>query len=146
MAVKTSKRASSDKIASPEQPKQLILNPYESVLILKATLTDEEVDVVLEKVKALIEEKGGEIVSSDNWGKKKLAYEVQKERRGIYIVMHFKGTSATIIELERIYRFSESIIKFMNIRIEAADLGKSQPIKEDKAFSYKGAASGRGWK
>lgn len=146
MAVKTAKRASSVKTETPVKPEQLILNPYESVIILKATLTDEEVDAILEKVKALIEEKGGEIVSTDNWGKKKLAYEVQKERRGTYIVMHFKGTGATIFELERLYRFSESIIKFMNIRIEAEDLGKSQPIKEDKAFSYKGGASGRGWK
>ncbi len=124
-------------VTQKDDATHLILNPYESVFVTKSTLTDEEIDVILEKVKSIIEEKGGEVVSSHNWGKKKLAYEVQKERKGIYVFVHFKGTGDTIAELERTYRFSEQIIKFMNLRIDPNDLGKSEPIREDKAYSYR---------
>lgn len=145
MKVKTSRSVSKAPAEKPEKPEQLILHPYESITILKPTLTDEEVAAVIEKIKVIIEEAGGEIVSSDNWGKRKLAYEVKKERRGIYIVQHFKAKGSTIIALEQYYRFSESIIKYMTIRIEAEALGQSQLPKEDKAFSYRGRVS-RGWR
>lgn len=145
MKVKTSRSVSKAPEEKPEKPEQLVLHPYESITILKPTLTDEEVAEVIEKIKVIIEEAGGEIVSSDNWGKRKLAYEVKKERRGIYIVQHFKVKGSTIIALEQHYRFSESIIKYMTIRIEEEALGQSQLPKEDKAFSYRGRVS-RGWR
>lgn len=145
MKAKATRSAGRAAKAPVEKPEQLVLNPYESIIILKPTLSDEEVAESLEKIKGIIEEAGGEIVSSDNWGKKKLAYEVKKERRGIYVVQHFKAKSATIVVLEQHLRFSEAIIKYMTIRIEAEDLGQSQPPKEDKAFSYRGRDS-RGWR
>ena len=138
-------RASSAQKKSLENPSQSVLNPYESIIILKPSLTDEEVDGVLKKITEVIETQGGEFVSMDNWGKKKLAYEVQKERRGIYVAIHYKAMGSSIIELERTYRFSELIIKFINVRIDAEELGKSQPVKEDKALSFKGRDT-RGWK
>lgn len=138
-------RVSSTQKKSSENPSQSVLNPYESIIILKPSLTDEEVDGVLKKITEVIETQGGEFVSMDNWGKKKLAYEVQKERRGIYVAIHYKATGSSIIELERTYRFSELIIKFINVRIDAEELGKSQPVKEDKALSFKGRDT-RGWK
>lgn len=141
----SSKASSSASAVETETSERLILNPYESVFITKPTLSDEDIDRILEKLKSIIEEKGGEVVSSDNWGKKKLAYEVQKERKGIYVLVHFKGTGDTIAELERTYRFTESIIKFMNVRIDPENLGKSQPVREDKAYSYRGRES-RGWR
>ncbi len=137
--------ASSTDTAEKEVSSQNVINPYESVIITKPTLTDEEIEAILEKVRTIIESKGGELVSSDNWGKKKLAYEVGKERKGIYLFVHFKGPGDTVAELERTYRFSEQIIKFMNIRIEPEELGKSQPPKEDKAFTFRGRDS-RGWR
>ncbi|GEM_PF-2054046 len=145
LKAKTSRSAGRAPKAPVEKPEQLVLNPYESVIILKPTLTDEEVAETLEKVKTIIEAAGGEIVSTDNWGKKKLAYEVKKERRGIYVVQHFKAKPATVLVLERHYRFSETVIKYMTVRIEESELGQSQPPKEDKAFSYRGRDS-RGWR
>ncbi|VAX32442.1 SSU ribosomal protein S6p [hydrothermal vent metagenome] len=145
MKVKTSRSTSKVPVEKPEKPEQLVLHPYESITILKPTLSDEEIAEAIEKIKGIIEEAGGEIVSSDNWGKKRLAYEVKKERRGIYIVQHFKAKASTIIVLERHYRFSESIIKYMTVKIETETLGQSQPPKEDKAFSYRGRVS-RGWR
>jgi len=145
LKVKTSRSTSKVSAEKPETPEQRILHPYESIVILKSTLGDEDVAAVIEKIKGIIEDAGGEIVSSDNWGKKKLAYEVKKERRGIYIVQHFKAKTSTLIVLEQHYRFSESIIKYMTVRIESDTLGQSQPPKEDKAFSYRGRVS-RGWR
>ena len=121
------------------------IKPYESIFIMRPSLSEEEIATILEKVKTIIEEQGGEVVSSSNWGKKKLAYEVQKERKGIYVVLHFKGKGASIAELERFYRFSESIIKYMTINIDSDKLGKTDPIREEKTFAYRGRNAGRGF-
>ncbi len=145
LKVKSSRSPSNVKKTSPEKPKTVILSPYETIFIVKPLLTEAEISAIIEKVKEIIETQGGEVVSTDNWGKKKLAYEVKKERKGIYIVLHFKGPGDSIQELERHYRFSESIIKYMTLRIEAEALGKSQAIKEEKAYAYRGRDS-RGWR
>jgi len=121
------------------------IRAYESIFIVKPSLSEEEIATILEKIKEIIEAQGGEVVSSSNWGKKKLAYEVQKERKGIYIVLHFKGKGAAIAEIERFYRFSDLIIKYMTISIASDKLGKTDPIREEKTFAFRGRSGGRGF-
>lgn len=113
------------------------MNTYETIFIVKPSLNDEEVSKTIEKIKGIIQRGGGEVVVAENWGKKKLAYEVRKEKKGTYIIVHFKGTGATVSELERNYRLDESIIKFISIKIEPDKLGKTLPAKDEKPISFR---------
>ncbi len=113
------------------------MNAYETVFIVKASLTDEETAAVMEKIKGIIQREAGEVVVAENMGKRKLAYEVQKEKKGTYLIMQFKGNGATVLELERNYRLTESIIKFMTIRIDPKKLGKILHEKDEKPISMR---------
>lgn len=124
----------------------LILRPYETFFIIKSSLSDDEVTAIVDKIKGVIEGEGGEIVAVDNWGKKKLAYEVQKEQKGIYIVIHFKGPGKSIFEVERNYRITEPIIKYMTIVIDEDQLGQTAPVREEKVYSSRGRSDGRRWR
>jgi len=92
---------------------------YETMFIVKATLTDEETQAQIATVKANIEKNGGTIVSVDDMGSRNLAYEIEKQKRGYYYVIYFTAPSESITELERNYRVNESIIRFIFIKSES---------------------------
>jgi len=92
---------------------------YETMFIVKPTLTEEETKAQIELVKANIEKNGGEIVSCDDMGTKQLAYEIEKQKRGYYFVIYFKAPTSSILELERNYRINEEIIRFIFIKYES---------------------------
>ena len=92
---------------------------YETMFIVKATLTDEETQAEIATVKANIEKNGGTIVSTDEMGSRNLAYEIEKQKRGYYYVIYFTAPSESITELERNYRVNESIIRFIFIKSES---------------------------
>jgi small subunit ribosomal protein S6 len=91
---------------------------YETMFIVKPTLSDEEIANQIDTVKSNIEKNGGEVVSVDDIGIKSLAYEIQKNKRGYYYVIYFKAPSESIIELERTYRVNENILRFIFIKYE----------------------------
>ncbi len=94
------------------------LKHYETMFILKPTLTEEENVAQIDLVKATIEKNGGEIVACDNIGSKNLAYEIEKNKRGYYFVAYFKGAPSGILEIERNYRINENILRFIFIKYE----------------------------
>ncbi len=96
---------------------------YESIFITRPTLSEEDTTKLLAKVKTVVEKNGGSIAQTENWGKKKLAYEVKKERKGIYIIMRFSGSGKLVDELERSFRVEDSILKYMTVRPPKADTG-----------------------
>jgi len=94
------------------------LKHYETMFIVKPTLTEEEMQAQIELVKANIEKNGGEIVVNENIGSKQLAYEIEKNKRGYYYLTYFKAPAASILELERNYRINENILRFIFIKYE----------------------------
>lgn len=94
------------------------LKHYETMFILKPTLTEEETKAQIELVKANIEKNGGEIVACDDMGSRQLAYEIEKNKRGYYFVIYFKSPTNAILELERNYRINEQILRFIFIKYE----------------------------
>src|SRR3989338_655786 len=120
------------------------MNAYETIFIVKSSLVDEEIAKVMEKIKGVVLRGGGEVAVMENWGKKKLAYEVRKEKKGAYIIAHFKGTGATVSEMERNYRLDESIIKFITLKIEPEKLGKTLPPRDEKTVSFRERGEGMG--
>ena len=94
------------------------LKHYETMFIIKPTLTEEEMVAQIELVKTNIEKNGGEKVSTENIGSKQLAYEIQKNKRGYYYLIYFKSPASSILELERNYKINENILRFIFIKYE----------------------------
>ncbi|MEG0107739.1 MAG: 30S ribosomal protein S6 [Lachnospiraceae bacterium] len=105
------------------------MNKYELAIVVNAKIEDEVRADVMEKVKALVEAiekvKGyitrfdGTIVDVDEWGKKRLAYEIQKMKEGYYYFVHFESDSTVPIELESRLRIMENVIRYLCIRQDA---------------------------
>ena len=99
---------------------------YESIFIVRPSLSDEETEKVVAKVKGVLERTGATLLKSENWGRKKLAYEVKRERKGTYVYLNFDSDGRVVGELERSYRFEDSIIKFMTVNQEPVGTQKTK--------------------
>ena len=94
------------------------MRKYETVFILKPTLTEEETKNKINYVKEVLINNGAEIAVEKSIGTRDLAYEIKKQKRGFYQLFYFQAPNEAIAELERIYGISEEIIRFMNIKYE----------------------------
>jgi len=86
---------------------------YEMMSIVRPDLDEEKVAAVIEKFSALITNNGGELTSVDKWGKRRLAYEINDYREGIYVLVNFKGVAGTAQELDRVMKITDEILRFM---------------------------------
>ena len=93
------------------------MNKYESVIIINPSVDEDKLKSLVEKFSDLIN-KNGKVEKVDTLGKKKLAYEVKKNREGIYVVFYFEAEPTLISELERNYRITDEVIKFIVIKVE----------------------------
>ena len=89
---------------------------YETLFVVKPTLTDEETATVITKVKDVLAKEGAELVATDDMGMRKLAYPVEKNDRGYYTVLFYKGEGTVINELERNLKINEDVIKFLTVK------------------------------
>ena len=80
------------------------MNIYENIVILNASLGDEEIETASGKIKDLITNSGGEILNTEVWGRRKLAYEIKKQKKGFYLLLVFKSPSAAIKNLKTIIK------------------------------------------
>ncbi|GAB6044410.1 hypothetical protein JCM11957_00080 [Caminibacter profundus] len=94
------------------------LRHYETMIIVKPTLADEEKAAVIENVKKVIEQFNGEVVAVDNIGVRELAYPIAKFERGHYYIIYYKAPANAVIELERQLRYNEDILRFMTVKYE----------------------------
>ncbi len=93
---------------------------YEAVVILRHSLSDLEVEEFISSYTARIEQEGSTLIKLDNWGKRKLAYEIKSERKGIYLCFTFSGKGDLVRTLEDANRINDVILKYMTIRLEKA--------------------------
>jgi len=112
---------------------------YETIFIVKTSVSDEELTALVAKVRGLIEKHNGEILKVENWGKKKLAYEVRKEKKGTYVFYRFRGPGAVVSELERQYRVEDAIIKFITVKCDPKLL--ADEMARERAASQAGGGS-----
>jgi len=92
-----------------------MLNSYETIFIIDATLTEENITALKDKFVSLIE-KNGEVESVDEWCKRRLAYEINDRTEGVYYLVNFKSTNEFPKELERQYKITEGILRTIVIR------------------------------
>lgn len=109
------------------------MNYYESIFILHPDLPSEQSEKITETMTGIIEKQGGRIHVVDDWGVKRLAYEVKKHKKGHYVLMQFAGEAGAILELERNYRVNDGVIKYMTLRIDEDKLQPAKPEQESSA-------------
>lgn len=103
---------------------------YESIFILRSSLSEEEAAAIQEKMKGALEKFGASIMKAENWGKKKLAYEINHDRRGTYTLLQFEASGNVVGELERLYRLEDSVLKFLTVKVDEEDLKEPEPEPE----------------
>ncbi len=91
---------------------------YEELFIVKPEAPEEEIDQVIEQFKTLITTPGGTVNKVEKWGKRRLAYRVDKHREGHYVLLQFTAEPEAVKELERRLRVSDQVIKFLTVRID----------------------------
>ena len=93
------------------------MNEYERVIIINPNLEEEAIKALIEKISNLINT-DGKVSSVEEVGKKKLAYEIKKNKEGFYVVFKFEANPELITELERVYRITDEVIKFIVVKEE----------------------------
>ena len=96
------------------------MNKYELCVVVSAKIEDDERAAVVDKCKALVERFGGTITEVDDWGKKKLAYEIQKMKEAFYYFIQFEAESNVPAEIESRIRIMDNVIRFLCVRQDEA--------------------------
>ena len=117
---------------------------YENLVIVKPTLTAEEIQSSIAAIEEVITSNGGEIATSSAMGIRKLAYPINKNERGYYHVIYYTGIPASITEIERRFRINEEVLRFVTIKydsnreiaawnklVEKAQKVAAAPVKEE---------------
>jgi small subunit ribosomal protein S6 len=108
---------------------------YETIYILRPNTPNEGVAEVNAKVRAIIEGMGGKILKVDNWGKRRLAYEVAKERKGIYLYWQYLGSPGLVEEAERNLRMLDNVVRYLTVKVdENIDVAARPTELDDTSF------------
>ncbi|MDX9923446.1 MAG: 30S ribosomal protein S6 [Ignavibacteriaceae bacterium] len=92
---------------------------YESVVLINAALEDEQIDAIINRIKESITTHGGELIEVDKWGRKRLAYPVQKSKTGYYVIFRFESDTSLIAIYERGLRLDETVIRYLTIALDS---------------------------
>jgi len=112
---------------------------YETTYILRPNTPNEGVAEVNTRIRGIIENMGGKVIKVDNWGKRRLAYEVAKERKGIYLYWLYLAQPGVVEETERNLRMLDSVIRYLTVQVDTNIDITARPSEIDDA-SYEKAA------
>jgi small subunit ribosomal protein S6 len=104
---------------------------YEELFIIKPEVPEEEIDAFIEQMKGHITHAGGTVDKVEKWGKRRLAYKVEKHREGSYVLLQFTAGAEAVKEVERRLRVAEQVIKFLTVRIDET-LKRLEKRKKDR--------------
>ena len=105
---------------------------YENVFIASQENAASQVDALIDRFENVIKENGGKVTKKENWGLRTLAYRMNKNRKGYYVLFNIDAPAAAVIEMERQMRFDEDVIRYLSVRVEELDDAPSAIL------SYKG--------
>ncbi|MBD3409816.1 MAG: 30S ribosomal protein S6, partial [Ignavibacteriales bacterium] len=93
-------------------------NSYETAAIIDATLEDEQIAPIVEKYRSFINSNDGNVFDEEDWGKRRLAYQIKKHRLGYYIIFRFEAPPELVKELTRLYRLDDYVVRFLTIKLD----------------------------
>jgi small subunit ribosomal protein S6 len=108
------------------------LRPYEILVIVDPRPTDEEVATLLGQLAEQFKALGAEVGKVDNWGKRRLAYDIRKQREGTYAVFEVSAEPSMVREFERQLRLNENVLRFLSTRVPIRK--KARPAKTPEVF------------
>jgi small subunit ribosomal protein S6 len=91
---------------------------YETVFVLNPEMSDEDVETNVQNTVSLLESHGASIIRTERGGKRRLAYPIEKQRYGYYNLIHYHGTNAALSEMERMFRLSDNVLRYLTVRFE----------------------------
>ena len=108
---------------------------YENLFIVKPDAAEEEIDALVELMSSHVTSAGGTVDKVEKWGKRRLAYKVEKQREGYYILLQFSTDATAVKEFERRLRVQDSVIKFITVRIDESlkRIEKRKKVREKRA-------------
>ena len=111
------------------------MKKYETIFIMDPDLDDEQTQATMEKIKGIITQvEGAELFKMEDWGMRRLSYDIRKKSRGRYILVHFSGTPALLSELHRNFRVMDAVIKFQSVRLdERKEVSTKAPPPDEPA-------------
>ncbi|MBN1944553.1 MAG: 30S ribosomal protein S6 [Bradymonadales bacterium] len=95
-----------------------MLREYETIYILRPDISDMDADRVTERVRGAIRSGDGRILEVRNWGKRRLAYEIGHNQKGIYIYWRYAGNNKCVAELERVLRMLEPVLRYLTVKLK----------------------------
>ena len=114
------------------------MRQYETVFLISPKLSEEETEAIIGKMAEVVTKKKGTMIAKEEWGKKKLAYPIQKFEEAYYVLFHYQGKPDLPAELERSFKQSEAIIRYLTVRKETKEnvrLKKRSRSLEEKAVA-----------
>lgn len=91
---------------------------YETMFIARQDMTPDSVNELSKQLASVIADGEGKVVKTDNWGLKTLAYKIQKNKKGYYVLMNIDAPAPAVLEMERQIRLNEDVLRYMTIRVE----------------------------
>lgn len=104
------------------------MRTYEVVFVAAPTLGEDDLNALIEQMKRSAESKNGKIVKTDSWGKRSLAYPLKRFKEGYYTVFTLEDNGEAVTELERRFRVSDSVLRFLSVRVDE-DLKRQQKMR-----------------
>lgn len=98
---------------------------YENVFIARQDLTPNKVTELADKFAAVIEQNGGKVAKREDWGLRTLAYKIQKNRKGYYTMFNIDAPAAAVVEMERLMRLDENLLRFLTVKVDELEEGPS---------------------
>jgi small subunit ribosomal protein S6 len=108
---------------------------YESTFICSPELPTEKLDEIVEKVKKIVETSGGNIVVTQQLGRKRLAYPIRKFREGNYVYMELTGPGAMVSALETFYKVNDAVIRYLTVQVKKKKIVPAKPAEPAKPAS-----------
>ncbi len=99
---------------------------YETTVVVDSMLKPDDVKGLRDRITNFISNNGGEIVKVDDWGKRRLAYEIKKKQYGFYLHMRFNAPAGILALLEKEYRLNESVLRYLTIKVDKRALKKEE--------------------
>ncbi len=114
---------------------------YETIFILRPETNQEGITQVNMRVRSVIDSLGGRALKLDNWGKRKLAYEIKKQLKGIYMYWRFLGSTGLVEEIERNLRMLDSVVRYYTVKVDEDVVPDTRPVGVDDESFAKAAST-----
>ncbi len=104
---------------------------YETVFIARQDLSDAQVKAITEAAEQVIKDGKGKVLKTENWGLRTLAYKINKNKKGHYVLIESDAPAPSVIEMERTLRLNEEVVRYMTIKMDAPSKGPSKIIDKN---------------